>query len=378
MLKVVIATGGTGGHLFPAQQLAELLGEAEVHFAGHKLTSTPFFQRKAPFHEIASTGSLKKWPLLLKGLWQSLVLLSRLKPDVVVGFGSFHSFPTLLAAVILRKKIVLFEANCSLGKVNRFFAPFAEKVAFQFPILHPKAVYVPLLPWVGKKERSKTYSHDLYREWLKNREFGQEAPQIFVPERGAVFENTARSEGQKCGAKPTPPKPDSSTTSGIFTILVFGGSQGAAFINQTFCQAAKLLSFPFQVIHLTGKEAIEIKYDAPAIVKPFEEEMAAAYEAADLVVCRCGAGTTAELIRFTKPSIVIPYPYAHDHQRKNGEFLKEGTRLLLQKEATAKRLAEEIEKARENLEFHREALRNIALPETIDFGTVVRRVGERK
>jgi UDP-N-acetylglucosamine--N-acetylmuramyl-(pentapeptide) pyrophosphoryl-undecaprenol N-acetylglucosamine transferase len=329
MLKVLIATGGTGGHLFPAQQLAALLENApenaQVRFAGHGLRTSSFFNREIPFDEIASSGSLKKWPALLKGFWQSLQLIYRFKPDVVVGFGSFHSFPVLLAAIILGKKIVLFEANCSLGKVNRFFAPFAKKVAFQFPISHSNAVYVPLLPWAKKKEVAKAvYGHDQ------------------------------------------------------FTILVFGGSQGAAFINQTFCKAAKLLKFPFQVIHFTGQESLSIQYDVPAVVKPFEENMAAAYEAADLVVCRCGAGTTAELIRFNKPSVVIPYPYAHDHQRKNGEFLKEGTRLLLQKEATPERLAYEIEKAREELELQKQALKKLKLPETVDFGTVVRMVGEKK
>lgn len=326
MLKILIATGGTGGHLFPAQQLADQLPFAEVHFAGHKLTSSPFFYKKAPFHEIASAGSLKKWPQLMRGFWQSLKLIARLKPDVVVGFGSFHSFPVLFAALILGKKIVLFEANCSLGKVNRFFAPFAKKVAFQFPIPHPKAVYVPLLPWGKKKEGGRSYSRD----------------------------------------------PD------LFTILVFGGSQGAAFINQTFCQAAKLLPFPFRVIHFTGKESIGINYQVPSIVKPFEEDMAGAYEAADLVICRCGAGTTAELIRFKKPSIVIPYPYAHDHQRKNGEFLKKGTRMILQKEASPERLAREIQLAKENLEFQRAALEQIALPETVDLGRVIEEIGGRR
>lgn len=323
MLKVLIATGGSGGHLFPARQLAELLSDCEVIFAGHKLESTPFFDRKVPFFEIASTGSKKKWPLLLKGLFQSLKLLLSFRPDVVIGFGSFHSFPVLLASALFRKKIILFEANCSLGKVNRFFAPFAIQVALQFPIPHKKGVYVPLLPWILKKTQAKKYQRD--------------------PKRA--------------------------------TILVFGGSQGAAFINKTFCEAAKLLSFPFQVIHLTGKEDLEVKYSVPAIIKPFENEMSAAYEVADFAICRCGAGTAAELIQYRLPAVVIPYPYAHDHQRKNGEYLKDGVRMLLQKDATAERLAREIESLRANLEMHRRALHELSFPNTIDFGTLVRTVG---
>jgi len=326
MLKVLIATGGTGGHLFPSKQLAELLKGADVIFAGHKLASTPFFDRKVPYHEVASASSKKKWPLLLKGVWQSLKLLLSFKPDVVVGFGSFHSFPVLMAAVILRKKIVLFEANGSLGKVNRFFVPFAKKLALQFPIAHKKAVYVPLLPWTQKRGRSKKYEKD--------------------PKRT--------------------------------TILIFGGSQGAEFINKTFCEAAKLLSFPFSVIHLTGKEDPDIPYSVPAVVKAFEDDMAAAYAVSDLAVCRCGAGTTAELIQNRIPSVVIPYPYAHDHQRINGEYLKGGTRMLMQKEATPERLAKEIEELKVHLEAHKKALSEISFPKTTDFGELVRTVGEKK
>lgn len=326
MLKVLIATGGTGGHLFPSQQLAELLRDCDIAFAGHGLRQSPFFHRTIPYYEIPSTGAKKKWPLLLYGVWKSLKLLLKFKPNVVVGFGSFHSFPVLMAAVLLRKKIILFEANCTLGQVNRFFTPFADQLAFQFPISHKKAAYVPLLPWGTQRQRTKKYAKD--------------------PKR--------------------------------LTILVFGGSQGAAFINKTFCEAAKLLTFPFEVIHFTGKEDPEITYSVPAVIKPFEEEMAAAYEVADLAVCRSGAGTVAELIQNRLPAVLIPYPYAHDHQKKNGQYLKEGARVLLQKEATAKRLAEEIELLKTHLEKHKKALSEIVLPQTIDLSVLVKNIGARK
>lgn len=326
-LKVLIATGGTGGHLFPSRQLAELLEGSEVVFAGHGLKSTPFFDRKAPYYEVPSVSSLKQWPTLLKGVWQGIQLLRRLKPDVVVGFGSYHSFPLLMAATLLRKKIVLFEVNCSLGKVNRFFAPFAKKIAFQFSLPHKKAAYIPLLPWIKAKPKGAS----------------------------------------KYGRDPNK-----------MTILVFGGSQGAAYINKTFCEAAKLLTFPFQVIHLTGKEDPEIRYSVPAVVKPFEEEMEAAYAVADLAVCRCGAGTVAELIQHRLPAVLIPYPYAHDHQRKNGEYLKNGARILLQQEATPERLAAEIEELRAHLDTYKKALSEICLPKTMDPAHLVRTVGETK
>lgn len=329
MRRVLIATGGTGGHLFPAQAAAKELKDCDILFAGHKLQDSPFFDRASAYREIASSN--KRPFTLLKGIWQSIKLVIQYKPDVVVGFGSFHSFPVLLAAAIFGKKIVLFEANCSFGKVNKFFSPFAKKIALQFPIdnVGKKAVYVPLLPWnlkCAKLEQSQArLSYGL--------------------------------------------KPD------LFTILVFGGSQGAKFINETFCAAAKLLDFPFQVLHFTGKEDPTIRYDVPAVVKPFEKEMVLAYAAADMAVCRCGAGTTAELIRFSLPSLLIPYPYAYNHQKKNGEFLKDGARILLQEKADPRTLSLEIKKVKEELQIQRDALKNLKMPETTAFSAIIRALG---
>lgn len=323
MLKVLIATGGTGGHLFPAKQLKQELTEHEVVFAGHKLETTPFFDRSEQYVEIPSGRKLKEIPQILKGFFKACRLIWRMKPDVVVGFGSFHSFPVLLAAALMRKKIVLFEANCKLGKVNQLFAPWAEKIAFQFPIPHEKAHYVPLLPWIKKRKGVKKYEKDPV----------------------------------------------------LLTILVFGGSQGAEFINEIFPKAAKLLSFPFQVIHLTGKTTKVIHYSVPSVVIEFEEDMDAAYSVADIVVCRCGASSTAEIIQHEKPAVLIPYPYAYNHQIRNGEFLKDGARIVPQAEATPERLASEIEHIKENLSRHREALKQLAFPETTSMGELIQTIG---
>lgn len=325
MRKIVIATGGTGGHLFPAMQLKELLSQEVVLFAGHKLKNSPFFDQSLPFVEIVSTLSKWKWPLLVKGLWQACKLLRKFKPDVVVGFGSFHSFPLLAAATLLRIPIVLFEANCTLGKVNRWFLPFAKKLAVQFPISHPKHVLVHKLPWIIKpKARSK-----------------------YVKEENRV------------------------------AILVFGGSQGATFINELFFLAAPKLSFPIQVIHLTGNQSCPLQYECPAVVKPFETDMESAYLTADFVVSRAGAGTCAELIRYEKPAVLIPYPYAYDHQKKNGEYLQKGVRLLLQQEASVERLVEEMEQLYKNLKEHKAALKNLHAHKTIGLDEVIRSLGEK-
>ncbi|MBU6446828.1 MAG: hypothetical protein KGQ49_05465, partial [Verrucomicrobia bacterium] len=120
----------------------------------------------------------------------------------------------------------------------------------------------------------------------------------------------------------------------------------------------------------------ELHYTVPAMIKPFEEDMPSLYARADFAVCRCGAGTSAELIRYNLPAVVIPYPYAHDHQRKNGEFLGQGVRLLHQKDATPERLAQEIEALVAHLPQHRAALNTLVLPNTVPLGAVVRAIGE--
>ncbi len=289
--KILIAAGGSGGHLFPAQQMADLY--SDVLFAGHNLSSSPFFQRQFPFHDIkaAKPKSLLFIFYTLLGLFQSLRIFSKHKIDYVIGFGSFHTFPVLLAAAILRKKIVLFEANCCLGKVNRFFAPFAHKIAVQFPIPSKNTVFVPLLPWS-----------------LPNQEVTKE-------EALAYF-----------GLKPQ------------FTILIFGGSQGASFFNEMMPKA-----ITDQVIHFTGKGSAHYERGC---VKEFEKRMDLAYMAADLVICRSGASTIAELIRYHKPSLLIPFPHSSDdHQKKNAKFITEtvrGARMLDQREAKIDRIREEI------------------------------------
>lgn len=352
-LRVLIGVGGSGGHLFPAQQLGQKLSDCELFFAGHKLEKSPFFQRgNVPYEEI-DAAPLQKWIPFLKafgkGVKQSLRLIRRFQPDVVVGFGSYHSFPLLVAAVLLRKKIVLFEANCVLGKVNRLFRPFCEKFALQFPLFEQtrsQDVFVPLLPWnpltqikISKEEARRTFSLD--------------------PDR--------------------------------MTILVFGGSQGAQFINQAFLQAAKTLrqkGHSFQVIHLTGKEEPSVsnayrEADIPAQVKPFEKEMFLAYTAADCVVCRSGAGTVAELIQFAKPALLIPFPFAtEDHQKRNGQYLAQvlqGAKLLLQEEAKEERMVQEIEKLLQERAVYRQALEEAKEQQQgrVGFDVWVRAIGRK-
>lgn len=302
--NILIAAGGSGGHLLPAAQIAKLLqkkdGCKEVLFMGSGLSKSAFFQKKEfRYHEIPSSSIRKKNPFrlflslckLLQGALVSRKLLKKEKIDLVVGFGSYHSFPVLLAAKTLKIPIVLFEANSVLGKVNAFFAKGAKKLALQFPLSENTSYSTELvekLPWVQPKK--------------------------------ITSQEEARRE---LGLAPD-----------LFTFLVFGGSQGASYINKLFLQAAASLQKngrKFQVIHLTGNPASEKEMqdgyremDIVHYVRAFESDMPRAFAAADLVLCRSGASTIAELIYFEKPAILIPFPYAaENHQEVNARYLRD-------------------------------------------------------
>lgn len=294
--KILIATGGTGGHIFPAQALAiELLEKNyELLFAGGGLGSNRYFNRgRFPFRQVASATPLKGNPFkslfrIGKGILQSLKLMDEFKPDMVVGFGSFYSFPVLAAARLRKIPIVLFEPNAIPGKVNRLVSKWALLSAVQFSE-------------AGQKLSGKIIE-----------------VKMPVGERKQLNAEMARDYFYLDHDR--------------FTFLVFGGSQGAESINRLFSEAIIKVMDPtsFQVIHITGKthsaELIRREYEAAGIracVKAFEERMDLAWSAADAVVGRSGAASIAELIKFEVPGILVPFPQAaDDHQTKNALFIE--------------------------------------------------------
>ncbi len=311
-MKILIAAGGTGGHLFPAELLAsDLEGENDVFFAGYGLKKG-FFGKSSRFYEILSGPLTKFWKIGV-GFIQSLWMLIKEKPDVIVSFGSYHVFPVVLAAKVLRMPIVLFEANTQLGKVNRFFRKSAEAIGMQYPV--PGARHVLPFPWKIQEEKEEIF------------------------------------KGEK-----------------VFTFLVFGGSQGALFINEIFLDAVPILKaeFDFRVIHLVGKNADEIeiktRYEKKGIrayVKPFAKNMHALYSISDLAIARSGAGTIFELLHYEVPAFLIPYPYAsEDHQRKNADYFTQmGAGLFMeQKMLTADTLVSQVLTLKRNLEKHHKAI----------------------
>jgi UDP-N-acetylglucosamine--N-acetylmuramyl-(pentapeptide) pyrophosphoryl-undecaprenol N-acetylglucosamine transferase len=219
----------------------------------------------------------------------------------------------------MRKQIVLFEANCQLGKVNRLFSPFAKSTTAQFPLPKGRVELVPLLPW---KERSPLMDKAEAKE--------------------------------KYGLNPEK-----------MTCLVFGGSQGASFLNRAVPRA---LSSSMQAIHLTGKEErvdevtnLYAEMGISASVRAYESEMERAYAAADFAICRSGASTIAELIGHELPALLIPFPFSSDgHQVANAEFLAKkvgGATMLLEETACQEALLSEVMRLIENRDVLRDVLR---------------------
>lgn len=328
--RVLFAVGGTGGHLFPAQALANELKiqdpTMEVFFGGGRLGSNPFFDKlKFPFREIRAgspfrSNLVKAFIQLLIGVKESFTLCSEYQPNLIIGFGSFYCFPILLVAKLKNIPYILVESNAHPGKVNRLFSPGALFTALQFEEAAKKL-----------KGKCKAVKMPFWGHEEKNAALAQ-------PEARKFF-----------GLQPD-----------LFTLLVFGGSQGAAVINQAMLK----IEGTFQVLHFCGKnqsaEAIAKSYQSrkiPCYVKPFEDQMRTAWRAADLVISRAGGATLAELLEYEVPGILIPWPGATEaHQQKNAIIFEEfGGALLLEQEEIAA-LPDKIKEAKQMLITMREKL----------------------
>lgn len=285
--KVLIAAGGTGGHIYPALALSKQLSlhsEFEVAFVGGNLAQNRYFDSSSLVHSISCGSFTSKNPFKLglalgkiaKGLWQSHRLISTYRPDVAVGFGSYYTFPALLAALLNNVPVILHEANSVPGKVNRLLSRYVEVTGIHFPATAVQMkgktalVGMPLRP--GFKKGS-----------------------VAVAEARAYF-----------GLEDKP------------TLLIFGGSQGAEAINRTVMG----LNLNFQFIHLTGPTK-KVHYNGQkTCVKEFETRMDLAWAAADCAICRAGAGTISEAIEYEVPLLLIPFPRAADnHQELNADFM---------------------------------------------------------
>jgi UDP-N-acetylglucosamine--N-acetylmuramyl-(pentapeptide) pyrophosphoryl-undecaprenol N-acetylglucosamine transferase len=289
--RIILAVGGSGGHLFPAESLfTDLDRYGEALFAGYGLSKNPFFNKKYPYCDVAASPSLFRADAIGRGVVEAMQLIHRFKPDLMVGFGSYHTLPLMIGAVIKRVPLVLFVADSVPGRVLRCAAPFAKEVASVFPIKSRTTtlVQMPLRQMMRKKP-----DRDLALNYFG---LNNEAP----------------------------------------ILLVTGGSQGSRFINQTFTSLYESrLEFDPQIIHITGsqedyefclrgREALSSIRRTKIIIKPFEEKMELAWSLADLALTRAGAVSLFEQYLFEVPGIAIPFPEAMDnHQEANARYFED-------------------------------------------------------
>jgi UDP-N-acetylglucosamine--N-acetylmuramyl-(pentapeptide) pyrophosphoryl-undecaprenol N-acetylglucosamine transferase len=315
-MKMLLAGGGTGGHLFPAvalaQRLLEVEPESQVQFVGtgHGIEAKVLPELGLPLATIDIAGFVGKglrdklalFPLLFKSVRQSMRILDRFRPDVVVGVGGYASGPVLLAARFKGYPFLIHEQNAWPGLTNRILARWADRVCLSF------------------SDSDRAFHHG----------------------RTVLTGNPLRRGMEDC-----PP-----IAQGNPVLLVFGGSGGARAINNAMVAALPLLEEfkeTLGIFHQTGTEDLErvregyqqAGWNADGVV-PFIQEMAEAYAKAHLVLCRAGATTIAELTACGRPAIMVPYPFAAaDHQTANARALarKGAVLMLTQPELTAERLA---------------------------------------
>jgi UDP-N-acetylglucosamine--N-acetylmuramyl-(pentapeptide) pyrophosphoryl-undecaprenol N-acetylglucosamine transferase len=315
-MRVIVAGGGTGGHVIPALAIAQELRscyDAEVMFVG---TPRGIEKRLVPaagyplqlievgaLNHVNLATRLKTMTDLPRALMASAKIIRKFAPDVMIGVGGYASGPAMMMGGLLRIPTIAFEPNVVPGFANRLIARTVKAAAVQF-------------------ETTCKYFHN--------------CQVTGVPVRREFFH--------------VPPRPRDAQP----TLLVFGGSQGAHAINQAVLEALPKLAGALPgltILHQTGEkdyvdaQAIYLKQMIPAEVSPFIDDMPGAFARADLVLCRSGASTVAEITAAGKPAIFVPLPTAaDDHQRHNADVLVAGNaaRLLPQAALSTERLVAEI------------------------------------
>ena len=322
MRCALVMAGGTGGHIFPGLAVAEALRMRgwRVHWLGNAggMEATLVPARGFAFESIDFSGvrgkgltTLVLLPLrLLKAFWQSIRVVRRVKPDVVVGLGGYITFPGGMMSVLLGKPLVLHEQNSVAGMANKVLALVADRVFTAFP----GAVKGVLknATWVGNPLR-----------------------EAFLKQPDPALRFAGRS--------------------GPLRVLVVGGSLGAKVLNDIVPRALALIpvSRRPKVIHQSGAkqiEALRANYTAAGVqaeLTPFIEDTAQAFADADLIICRAGASTVTEVAAVGAAALFVPFPAAvDDHQTANARFLVEqgAGQLLPQKDMSPERLADLLQK----------------------------------
>ena len=294
----LIMAGGTGGHIFPGLAVAQALRERgwRVHWLGGtgsieqpSMESQLVPPQGFPFEAVDFSGVRGKGPLslvllplrLLRAFWQSIQVVRRVKPDVVLGLGGYITFPGGMMSVLLGKPLVLHEQNSVAGLANKVLAGVADRIFTAFPDVFKKG------QWVGNPLRTD-----------------------FLRMPGPATRFAGRS--------------------GPLKVLVLGGSLGAKALNDLVPRALALIPAGERpvVTHQSGARqmaALQANYAAAGVqaqLTPFIDNTAQAFADADLVICRAGASTVTEIAAVGAAALFVPFPFAvDDHQTRNADFL---------------------------------------------------------
>lgn len=337
---ILIMAGGTGGHIFPGLAVADALraqGWNVVWLGGPNSMEAELVPKHGypvawvNFSGVRGKGVMRLLTLpftLLHALGQSAAAIFHHHPDVVLGMGGYITLPGGLMAAILRRPLVIHEQNSIAGMSNKVLARLATRVLSGFPDV------LKGTQWCGNPVRADI---------------------------AALSEPQARYTARN----------------GKLNVLVVGGSLGAQALNETLPKALAMMGEQERpdVIHQTGRQHFENvqqlykQANVKADIRAFLDDMANQYARADLVICRAGALTIAELAAAGVASVLIPFPFAvDDHQTHNARFLSEkGAALLLpQKELSAEKLAQLLrELTREKLLAMAQAARGLAKPDAV-------------
>ncbi|HEV7680494.1 MAG TPA: undecaprenyldiphospho-muramoylpentapeptide beta-N-acetylglucosaminyltransferase [Pyrinomonadaceae bacterium] len=320
-MRVLIAAGGTGGHIYPgiavAKEIMRRHPGSEIRFVGTargleiKLVPQAGFELSlidsAGLKNVGLIARARGFLVLPKSFLAARSLIRAFRPDVVIGAGGYVSGPVVLTAALLKLPTLVMESNALPGVTNRTLARFVDKAAVSFDAALP-----------------------------------------YFRGKAVVTGNPVRREFFEIAARQRQP--------GQFSVLVFGGSQGARAINEAMIAALPSLASVkagLRITHQTGEADFakvssgyaEAGWSDQADVRKYIENMVDSFRETDLVICRAGATTTAELIAAGKASIMIPFPLAaDDHQRRNAEALEVAGagKMILQQDLSGERLAKEI------------------------------------
>jgi UDP-N-acetylglucosamine--N-acetylmuramyl-(pentapeptide) pyrophosphoryl-undecaprenol N-acetylglucosamine transferase len=307
-MRILIAAGGTGGHIFPAIETAKALRIRghQVSFAGSlgaaedkiKALDFPVFSLSAQgLNDRSFLGWLKFGSIMSQAVWGSFGLIRKIVPDKIIGFGGYGAFPVVMAGSLMRCPVLIHEQNVVPGKANALLSKLVKKVAISF-------------------EGSRQYLDPAKVVWT----------------------------GCPCHHSAIPSKSESLLAFGLEenkrTIVLLGGSQGSQRLNEIFFE---IFPVPFQAIHMTGPREFalyERKYreaNLPVKVYPFINNISDAYAVADVIISRAGAATVSELGLLGIPSILIPYPFAGNHQKYNADILADkGAALIIEQKNLTK------------------------------------------